>query len=229
MKKLSVSITRTEGILGLCYLVFQLVILPVILYFVNVLMGAPLSEVELNFAFFALDFICSTAIFHRFLIGNAKIALRSPWRCLKAAGIGLLLYWLGSFVVGIIITLLYPNFSNVNDASIAELTRENFTLMAIGTVLLVPITEETLFRGLMFGGLYNRSRVAAYAVSVLAFSALHVVGYIGFYEPLHLLMCLLQYIPAGLCLCWAYVRADSIWAPTLMHIIINFIAVFSMR
>ena len=229
MKKLSVSITRTEGILGLCYLVFQLAILPSIISFVYQLWDVPLSAAKLNFAIFALEFICVTAIFHRFLIGNGRIALSAPWRCLRVAGIGLVLYWLASYVVGIAIILLYPDFSNVNDASIAELTKDNYTLMAIGTVLLAPITEETLFRGLVFGGLYNRSRVAAYAVSVLGFSALHVVGYIGLYEPLLLLLCFLQYIPAAMCLCWAYVRADSLWAPILMHMTVNQIAVLSMR
>lgn len=229
MKKLSVPITRTEGILGLCYLVFQLTILPFVISFVCVLLDVPLSEAELNFAIFALEFICVTAIFHRFLIDNAKIALASPRLCLKEAGVGLVIYWLGSYIVGIVIMLLYPDFTNVNDASIAELTQENFSLMAIATVVLAPITEETLFRGLVFGGLYNRSRITAYAVSVLSFSALHVVGYIGLYEPLHLLLCFLQYIPAAISLCWAYVRADSLWAPILMHMTINQIAVFFMR
>lgn len=229
MKKLSVSITHTEGILGLFYLVFQLVILPFAVSFIHDLLDAPLTAAELNFAVFALEFICVTAIFHRFLLTNAKNAFTSPWHCLKTAGIGFGFYWLGSYVIAVIIVMLYPGFSNVNDASITELTKENFPLMTIATVLLAPITEETLFRGLVFGGLYNRSRVAAYAVSVLGFSALHVVGYIGLYEPMHLLLCFLQYIPAALCLCWAYVRADSLLVPILIHMTNNLIVVFSMR
>ena len=63
---------------------------------------------------------------------------------------------------------VYPDFSNVNDTSIMELTQQNYTLMAIGTVLLVPVVEETLYRGVVFGSLYKRSRVAAYTVSTLA-------------------------------------------------------------
>ena len=229
MKKLTVSMTRTEWIPGLIYIAVQLAVLPFILAFGNMLLGNPLTEAQLNFVFFAIDFICITIIFHRFLWKNVKVALSSPWACLRYAGAGITLYWLSSFLVGLLIVAVYPDFANVNDESIAQLTQDNYALMSIGTVVLVPIVEETLYRGLVFGKLYNRSVFAAYAVSTLVFSALHVVGYIGLYEPLHLVLCLLQYIPAGLCLAWSYVRADSIWAPILIHMAINQIGILSMR
>lgn len=229
MKKLSVSITKTEGVWGLVYFIFQLIALPIVLVAISHMLPTPLSEVQLNFVFFALNFIFVTVILHRFLIGNLKCALSAPKRCLQAAGAGMGFYWISSYVVGIIIILLYPDFANVNDDSIAGLAQDNFALMAVGTVLLAPITEEALFRGVIFGGLYKKSPIAAYCVSILGFSALHVVGYIGQYEPMHLLLCLLQYIPASFCLCWAYVRADSIWAPILIHTLNNTIAILSMR
>lgn len=229
MKKLSVTPKKSEWIPGIAYLGFQLIELPVFLVLVNNILPAPLSEAQLNFVFFALNFIFVTVICHRFLIENLKCAFRAPKRCLQAAGAGMGFYWIGSYVVGIVIMLLYPDFANVNDDSIAGLAQNNFALMAIGTVLLVPVTEETLFRGVIFGGLYKKSPLLAYIVSILSFSALHIIGYIGFYEPMHLLMCLLQYIPAAFCLCWAYVRADSIWAPILIHTINNAIAILSMR
>lgn len=229
MKKLSVSVTKKEGIWGLAYFAFQLVALPSFLVLINNILPTSLSEAQLNFVFFALNFIFVTVICHRFLIENLKCALSAPKRCLQAAGAGMGFYWIGSYVVGIVILLLYPDFTNVNDDSIASLAQNNFALIAIGTVLLVPVTEETLFRGIIFGGLYKKSPVVAYIVSILSFSALHIIGYIGFYEPMHLLMCLLQYIPAAFCLCWAYTRADSIWAPILIHTINNVIAILSMR
>ena len=106
---------------------------------------------------------------------------------------------------------------------------DDYTLMIIGTVLLVPITEELLYRGLIFASLYNRSRVLAYIVSTLAFAALHVYTYIGTYPPEQLLLCLLQYLPAGICLGWAYAKTDSIWTPVLIHMTVNTIAVSAMR
>jgi membrane protease YdiL (CAAX protease family) len=38
-----------------------------------------------------------------------------------------------------------------------------------------------------------------------------------------------QYLPAGLALAWAYEKADTIWAPILMHMTINQISITFMR
>lgn len=228
MRKLSVTMTRTEKILGWIYLPLQLLVIPSVIFLVNLLIGNPLSDAESNFIFFCVNFICITLIFRRFLIQSAKVAIRTPFRCLQGAFLGFILYWVLSIVIGYVIMALYPDFYNVNDSSIGSMVQENSTLMAFGTVLLVPITEEVLYRGLIFRGLYNHSRFAAYAVSTAVFAALHVVGYIGMFEPLHLLLCFVQYLPAGLCLGWAYARADSIWAPILIHITINQLGIISM-
>lgn len=210
-------------------MVLQLLILPVILTLINLLAGSPLSDAALNFAFFALNFICVTVIFRHYLIASLRQAFAAPMQCLRTALFGFILYYGASYIVSILIYFIAPEFSNVNDDSIAGMTQDNFALMSIGTVLLVPPVEEVLYRGLIFRGLYNSSRVAAYTVSTLVFCAIHVFGYIGFYDPLTLLLCFLQYIPAGLCLGWAYARADSIWAPILIHITVNLIGISAMR
>lgn len=229
MKKLSTSMTKNELRFGLVYIAVQIFVLPALLAQFNLLLDNPLSPVQLNFALFCVDFICVTIIFHRFLWQGIRQVLDKPFLLLRSAGLGFLLYWIGSIAVNMVIYAAYPNFSNVNDTSISVLTQQNWQLMSIGTVLLVPVTEETLYRGLVFGNLYKRSRIGAYVLSTLIFAALHVVGYIGLYEPVHLLLCFLQYIPAGLSLALAYSMADTIWAPILMHITINQIGVLAMR
>ena len=229
MKKLTISMTRTETAFGIFYLGIQLLVLPYLLVLGNRIFGNALSKVQLNFLFFAIDFICIAAIFRGFLKKSAVFSLEHPWRILRYAGCGLLLYWAGSFLVNVVILNVYPVFSNVNDQSILELAKENYSLMAIGTVFLVPVVEETLHRGVIFGTLYRVSPLVGYLVSTLIFSALHIISYINAFSPLLLLLCFLQYIPAGLCLAWAYVKADSIWAPILIHIAINKLGVLAMR
>ena len=229
MNKLSVSVSRTEMILGLCYIPLQLLVIPVIVVIGNLVLGNPFSDVQVNFVLFCIDFICVTVIFHKFLLRSLKLSFTMPWRIFRFAGLGFLLYWAGNFVINFIIIALNPDFTNVNNDSIAELTQQNYSLMAVSTVLLVPITEETIYRGVVFGKIYERNPIAGYIVSVAIFSALHVVGYIGSFPATHLLMCFLQYIPAGIALAWAYTKADSIWAPILMHIAINQVSILAMR
>ena len=228
MKKLSVITTSKERLWGWIYLALQLLILPSLLYLCNIFFNFLLSDTEINFLFFALNFTCVTVIFHRFILENGKKALSSPLKVITTAISGYVVYTLLSYLLSTLIVSLYPEFYNVNDDYISGLVTNDFNLMIVGTVLLVPITEEVLYRGLIFSGLYNRSRALAYIVSILAFAALHVINYIGAYSPLHLLLCFLEYLPAGFCLAWAYAKTDSIWTPILIHTLVNFIAVSVM-
>ena len=229
MKKLSVSMTRREALWGWGYLLFQLFLLPLILITANSLLSQPLPEATVNFVYFLLNFLCILAIARRFLLDSLQVALRSPFRCLRAAFLGLALYFVCNILLSNLIIRFRPDFININDNSISSMTQGHFTIVSIGTILLVPPAEEFLYRGLVFGQLYNKNKLLAYVVSTIVFSAIHVIGYIGSYDLELLLLCFIQYIPAGICLGWAYARADSIFAPILMHITINQIGMQAMR
>lgn len=227
--KLSISMSRKEVIFGWLLMAGQLLILPVIAVTVNGVLPAPVSDAQMNIALFVLEFLLATVIFRKFLRASARRALGSPFRCLRFAALGLLLYYIGSFVVSLVIGYIDSDFSNINDSNISILAQDNYTLMFLCTVLLVPVTEELLYRGLIFRGLQKKNRLLAYLVSAAVFSLIHVVGYIGLTSTTTLLLCLLQYIPAGLSLCWAYEKADTIWAPILMHMTVNQISISLMR
>lgn len=229
MKRLTVVLPKRAVILGFLYMAVQLLILPSLLTFGNWLLGTPLSVAQLNFAFFAINFIFITVAYRHYLLDNLKILFQYPWQVLRYAGAGLILYWISSFVVNFCILQISPDFFNVNDQSISQMTQDNYALMSIGTILLVPVVEEILYRGVVFGSLYPKSPVLAYILSTCLFSAIHIIGYIGTFAPMQLLLCFLQYVPAGICLAWAYTKADSIWAPILIHMAVNQVGNISMR
>lgn len=228
MRKLNVTMRKYEVILGLIYIAAQMLLIPLILVTVNYLLPRPFSEAELNFASFAINFICVTAIFHRYLIECARIAFANIGRVFAFVGLGFAIYYAGNLSVNVLISQIDPNFFNVNDNSISAMLDQNGVLIMIGTVVLVPIVEETLYRGIIFGQLYKRSPIAGYIVSVAVFAALHVVGYIGAYPPIHLLLCFLQYLPASIALAWAYAQTGTIWTPTIMHTTVNLIGMLAM-
>lgn len=229
MKKLSITPSHHERLIGGIYLAVQLLLLPSLLVICNLIFNWQLTEAELNFLFFSLNFLCVITIFHRFLLKNSALALNSPLVVLTNAVGGYLLYTFSSNLVSALVFSVYPEFYNVNDSFISQMLADKFGIMFIGTVFLVPITEELLYRGLLFSSLYNRNRVLAYSVSTLSFAVLHVYGYIGTYSPVQLMLCLLEYIPAGVVLGWTYARTNTIWTPILIHTAVNAIAVFAMR
>ena len=228
-KLLYVSMSRTEKILGWLYMAFSLLALPNLLNWFNAQLADPLDESTLNFVFYLTNFLFICGIFRTFLRASLVAAWRDIWNFIQAVVLGYVAYWAASEVMEFIMSYLLPGFSNINDAAITELARANYTLMLIGVVLLVPLAEEMLYRGLIFRNLWQSSKVAAYLLSMAAFSAIHVLGYIGSEDITTLVLCFLQYLPAGLCLAWTYTKADNIFAPTLVHAIVNAVAIGALR
>ena len=232
MKKsrtLYISMSRSEKIWGWLYMVFSLLALPGILSWVNGQLAAPVAESTLNFVFYLTNFLFICGIFRRFLRASFVAAWRDLWNFIQAVVLGYVAYWVASRAMELVMSYLLPGFSNVNDAAISAMAQTNYTLMLIGVVFLVPLAEEMLYRGLIFRNLWQSSKVAAYLLSMAAFSAIHVLGYIGSEDITTLVLCFLQYLPAGLCLAWTYTKADNIFAPTLVHAIVNAVAIGALR
>lgn len=219
------NLTNQETIGGFCYMAFQILFLGEVLAWINGRLQHPLNLAELNFTFYLVNFIAILLIFHDFLGRALKQAARHPALLCQAVILGLVAYYAAVYALDWVIGQLVPHFSNYNDQAITNMVSGNYFLMAVGTVVLVPPVEECLFRGLIFRNLYGKSRWAAYIVSIAAFAIIHILGYIGRYEPLELVMAFLQYLPAGLCLAWAYTKADTIFAPILIHAIINAVSI----
>ena len=228
-RSLSACPTGRESVAGGAYLIFQMLLLPTILQLVNGRLSHPLTAAELNFTYYLINFLATIFIYHDFLGRSARQAVQHGAYFCQAVILGLAAYYSSSYFLTWIIGLLAPGFTNYNDAAIFAMGRSGRYLMVVSTVILVPPAEECIFRGLIFRNLYGKSRWAAYAVSMLAFSAIHILGYIGQYTPLQLVMAMLQYLPAGLSLAWAYTKADTIFAPIVIHACINLVAVGGLR
>ncbi len=224
---ISVCVTAKERLWGFVYMALEFLVLPTVLAAANLYLSSPLSDAWLNLVFFCINLAATGVIFRHFWAQTLKAV---QWkRLITSAAAGLGLYFALNLLAGWLLLSLDGDFANVNDASIAAMAQSGFLPLALGTVFLVPAAEESLFRGLVFGPLYNRSKLAAYCVSTAVFALVHILGYLGAYPIETLLLCFLQYVPAGLCLGWAYARADSILCPVLMHTVINAIGIFAMR
>jgi len=221
--------TSNETVFGFIYFLLQLLIIPSILVVVNMMMGNLLSEAIVNVVLFAVNFAAVLVIFRKYLKANFGILRENPWYVLRCAGIGFLIYMVGNSVFSLIVTAIYPDFANINDAAIMEMVQEHFGLMTVSTVLLVPVAEECFYRGLIFRNLYDRSPVLAYAVSMVLFSLAHVLGYVTMTDFGTIVLCFLQYLPAGFALAWCYRRSGSIFASTLVHMTVNQVGMLLMR
>ena len=225
MKQTPLFPTRKETYFGWRYLAFQVLILPYLL----ALLPLQMTSAQLNFLFFSINFLCIVIFFRQFLLESLRSAVDNLPKILLTAVIAFFAYYWWTMLLTILIVWLQPGFSNINDQSITAMSQDSYALIAIGTVILVPLTEECLNRGSVFASLYGRNRIAAYVVSTALFSLIHINSYIGVYPPLTLLLCFLQYVPAGICLAAAYEVSGSIFAPILIHTAVNAIGMLALR
>jgi membrane protease YdiL (CAAX protease family) len=97
-------------------------------------------------------------------------------------------------------------------------SRTTATMSALGAVTVVPLGEELLFRGVLFGGLAQRMSVhRAALVSAALFSLWHGYGLVGTF-------CLTV---TGYVLARAYQRTHSLLPSIGIHAALNTIAALS--
>ena len=228
-RRISVVMSKKEWILGLCWLPFYFLLLSLGIQLIFRRIAGRLPDTaELNAVYYAVNAAVVLLIFRRFLRGNLTALRKNRRKLPLALPTALLLYFFLTFAVGLIILALDPEFVNRNNGAVLDLLNGSPVLAWTLTVLAAPLIEETLFRGLIFGSLRRVSRVLAYAVTMLCFSGIHVVSYIGVLSPTAILLSLLQYVPATAVLCGLYEYTDTIYAPMLLHAAINVAAGLTM-
>lgn len=220
---------KSETIAGWFWLIFQLTVLPSLLTAGSELLNAPLNPTQLNFAFFLINFLAVLWIFRSYLGASAAMVLRHPAWFAQAVILGFVAYFACAQGIQLLLRYVAPGFQNANDQVILSLSRGNYRLMVLGTVLLVPVAEECFYRGLLFRKLYGKSRVGAYLVSMTVFSLIHIVTHLQSRPLWEIGISFLQYLPAGLCLAWSYAKADTIFAPIAIHALINAVGISRLR
>ena len=163
----------------------------------------------LNFVYYCIIFTAVVWILRGFLRQSWILAFKTPFSVIWYAILGYLGCEFFTEIVNLLIYRIDPGFLNANNQAVLGLVKNDFVLMAIGTVLLVPVAEELLYRGVVFRSLWNRSHLWAYVVSILLFAAMHCLSYIGTYSTLQLVLAIVQYLPAGYCLCWTYCQTGT--------------------
>jgi membrane protease YdiL (CAAX protease family) len=218
-----------EQSIGFRYTIFTVVFLPPLMGLILSAAGILLPAAHQNFLYFAINFAVVALVFRRFLTASLLDAVERWLRIGLVAVIGFVVYSLLSYGLGRLITLLRPDFGNANDSNIAQLAKDNFLLTAVGTVILVPISEECMHRGAVFGMIRRKNRLAAYLISTVLFAVMHIDSFFGLLSGPALLLSFLQYVPAGLCLAAAYEISGSIFAPVLIHMAVNALGIFALR
>lgn len=218
------SMSKGEIIAGCIYWPIYLLLLAPALTFVLSFLGVEVTDLRVNLCYFITNFLVVAIVFRRYLIASLGQFGRAFWQCAQAVVLGLAFYYLMTWGLSLAFSLLDLTVISPNDQAISGLVSQQSSAMMVCTVLLAPLSEEVLNRGLIFGNLARKNRWLAYVVSTAVFCFLHVFSYLGTLNLPATLLVLLSYAPAGIALGWTMEKAGTVWAPILVHAVINLIA-----
>ena len=222
--------SRREEIIGWIYLVIHMFILSYLLALMNtrlfpLLHWKQLDTARLNLVYYGFGFVFLLIFLFEYLRKSFSDMLGNLGGTLGAVLLGYAAYFVSIYAASWLLTKLLGNSVNPNSAAILAETKLNPNAMLVIGVLLAPMVEETLFRGVVFGTIRKKSRFLAYAVSALLFALYHLLSYFLGGHDWTVLLYLIQYIPAALILAWCYERGRSIWAPVFLHMLINCVSI----
>ncbi|MFQ9254744.1 MAG: lysostaphin resistance A-like protein [Faecalibacillus intestinalis] len=197
-----------------------------LLKYTNITRDTTILGIYLNLICSLLSFVLVVWLLKDFLIDNIKrFKEHFTDNFVYSITIGIVMIYGISIVANMIINFVLGGGSNdsANQLLFEDYLNNGALLMAFQSVVLAPILEELLFRGLVFRSLRDKSKWLAIFASSFLF---------GFYTfiLLYLLPSIatnlfVSYGGMGFAFSYAYEKRKTICVPILMHMINNLVAI----
>jgi len=222
---------KKELICGLVFLPIYIFVMPTVIghasigFFTFFEVRPSDAHVTLLYYFISLLFIliCMGSFLKNSFFGF----IERPRQSLRASFLGYLLYVALLYAVSVLVSILITQqAANPNTEAVQKQILQNSNAMVLSSLLLAPIVEETLFRGVIFGPMLKINRIAAYALSFLVFGFYHIWQYMLAGVTPQFLFYLLQYLPGSIVLSWSYEKSGTIWSPIILHMLINGVTIY---
>lgn len=129
--------------------------------------------------------------------------------------------WLSLILFDLLISFLIPNYSQPMNQQLIEVLvdQQNTIIMFVTLVVIAPISEEIIFRGLIMRGMFPKYPIIGFIVSTVFFALAHSPGNsIDF----------IVYFILSVGLTYVYWRTREIKYPIIIHMVQNFISFIVM-
>lgn len=177
---------------------------------------------EANVIYYGILFALCLFLFWRFLKEDFQNLM--DWLPENTAGI--LLGLAGAGVMNMLLRLLpFPVSDPIPAQYAAEFGAAPIPTLAL-LLLLIPLVEETLFRGLLFGQFRGYSRWLAYIITSAFYALAAVWRYALERGDARYLLLSVVYLPASIACTWCYDNGGSVWATAFLHAGLNGVILF---
>lgn len=209
------EMTASERQRGLVFLLLYLLVFPRVNAWLQKLwMGdGEVLVAEANILYYAILFTLCLFIFWDFLKKDFEGLLGWLPENLFSVAVGLLI---AGGLHAVLTLIPFPVSDPISLQYAQEFRAAPAPILAL-ILLLIPVVEETVYRGLIYGNLRTYSRPVAFVFSVAFYAVGLVWRYaLDFSDPRYLLLAIL-YIPMSIALTWCYDRGGSLWGCVVLH------------
>lgn len=168
--------------------------------------------------------LLSVLVFHKFLFQSFATLKKHPMKVLGTVIVALILNLGAGQMMELIQKWTSLQIANANNDLVVGLLKQHPLVVGLSVCLLAPLTEECLWRGLVFGETKRLNKIFAYLLSISLFALLHVCQSIGTQSWWMIALSFVTYLPSGAILAWAYNHTNTIWCSILAHCAINALA-----
>ena len=182
------------------------------------------TDAYFNLLYLGFVSVCALYVFKPFLKKSIQ-HMKGRWirEIIYSCTSGTLKFYCANIVSSLLIMLMNMNGSSANQDAIVEMTSTAPMVMFITTVFFAPFLEEMIFRVGLFQMFFSKSRLLAYMISGLGFGFVHIM--VGLFAgDLSQLLYWIPYSLLGFMLCHIYEKRDTIFAPMIVHMMNNLIA-----
>ena len=175
---------------------------------------------EANVIYYGVLFAACLILFWRFLKEDFQSLV--DWLPENTAGI---LLGLAGAMNALLRLLPFPVSDPIPAQYAAEFGAAPIPTLAL-LLLLIPLVEETLFRGLLFGQFRGYSRPLAYVITSVFYALAAVWRYALERGDARYLLLSVVYLPLSIACTWCYDNGGSVWATAFLHAGLNGIILF---
>ena len=211
------ALTTGQICRGAVLLLSFVLVFPYLMACIQQFFSGDYSAAQAGVIYYLLSAALCFLLLWGYLAREMDALLKRPGDNAVALALGLLGAAAGS---GILILLPFPISNPVKLDWTAE-----FALSPAATVVIVaflmPLVQEILFRGVVFGAVRGRNRALAYLLSTLIFGLSSCWQWaVNLGDPRYFLL-VFQYVPLSLAACWCYERGGSVWTAAALHMLYN--------
>lgn len=216
------QMTRAERIRGWIFFALYILVFPMAVGWIQRWVSGDAEPMipEANLVYYGLLFLLTAAVFWSFL--RHAFSLLLDW--LPENLFAIVTGFLGAAALHFLVDLIPLPVEDPIYTDWPAQYAANSVATAVVVLVLMPVVEEVLFRGLVFGSLCRRSRLLAYGVTVAGYAVACAWQFIFRPETgldLRYLLLAVRYLPMSLALAWCYDNGGSVWGAAALHTLLN--------